>query len=172
MENDIPNNELDTLKVESVDTDKTPKFDESYIKDLRSEAKKHRLEKEQALSKLAELEKLKLEAENNALIEQGRFKELYEKEQAEKLALINELEDAKGYKQKHLEFINQKRESLLVNLPEDIREQFKDLDVDKLELLVPKFTTDIGKAQGLPNNVTPKANAERNDYKSPFLILR
>lgn len=167
-------NELETQKpTESVETEspKNDKFDAEYVKELRSEAKKHRLEKEQLASKLAEYEKAKLEAENNALIEQGRFKELFEKEQAEKQRLIDELERVKPYEQKHLDFINQKKESLLSNLPEDIRDTFKDLDVDKLETLSAKFINDTGKPQGVPNNNTPKPTNERNDYKSPFMIL-
>lgn len=164
-------NELETQKpTESVETEspKNDKFDAEYVKELRSEAKKHRLEKEQLASKLAEIENAKLEAEKNALIEQGKFKELFEKEQAEKQRLIDELERVKPYEQKHLDFINQKKESLLNNLPEDIRDTFKDLDVDKLETLSAKFINDTGKPQGVPNNNNKSTPERKQVLTVPF----
>ena len=165
------NNELDTQKpTDSVETEspKTDKFSDEYVKELRTEAKKHRLEKEQLATKLAEFEKAKLEAENNALIEQGRFKELFEKEQAEKQRLIDELERVKPYEQKHLDFINQKKEGLLNSLPEDIRDTFKDLDVDKLEALSSKFINDKGTPQGVPNNNNKSTPEKRVALTVPF----
>ena len=146
-------------------------FPHSYVEKLRKEGEKKKNAISELSAKLAEIENAKLEAEKNALIEQGKFKELFEKEQAEKQRLIDELERVKPYEQKHLDFINQKKESLLSNLPEDIRDTFKDLDVDKLETLSAKFINDTGKPQGVPNSNTPKPTNERNDYKSPFMIL-
>lgn len=143
-------------------------FPHSYVEKLRKEGEKKKNTISELSAKLAEIENAKLEAEKNALIEQGKFKELFEKEQAEKQRLIDELERVKPYEQKHLEFINQKKESLLNNLPEDIRDTFKDLDVDKLEALSAKFINDTGKPQGVPNNNNKSTPERKQVLTVPF----
>ena len=53
--------------------------------ELKSALKKERESNKEAKTKLAELEKLRDEAENKAMEEQGKYKELSEKERKEKL---------------------------------------------------------------------------------------
>ena len=86
--------------------------------------------------------------EKNALkskLDEGRYKELLEKADSE----INEL---KTYKEKFDQYENNRRESLLSNVPEDEREKLSSLDLDTLEYVVTKVqkTTEPANPSHIP----------------------
>lgn len=73
----------------------TPEETQALIKQLREEAKAHRLEASDAKTKLAELKTQQEAAATAALAEQGKFKDLYEKTAAD-LAKIKADADEKA----------------------------------------------------------------------------
>jgi hypothetical protein len=67
-------------------------FDESVVKDLRSEAAGWRTKLREAEAKVQEFEKAKADADKKQLEEQGKFKELAAKAEAERDAAREELQ--------------------------------------------------------------------------------
>ena len=73
-------------------TSPAPKtFDESYVKDLRAEAKKHREEAKAAKTRLQELEAAQVAADTAELEAQGQWKELAEQNAAKTAELETQL---------------------------------------------------------------------------------
>ena len=103
----------------------------------------------------AEIEKLTArlkKMEEDTLAEQGKFKEMWEKDK-------DEAEWARGYKKT-------KKASLLESLPEDKREKFKHLDLTSLEAVVEEISSNSNKEtmKAVPGQVsTPVMNKPYND---------
>ena len=92
---------------------------------LNQEKSYSQKQRQRAQKAEAELEKMvarNKKMEEDAMIEQNKFKELWEQDK-------KDAEWARGYKKN-------KKASLLENLPEDKRDKFKNLDLVSLELLV------------------------------------
>ena len=113
-------------------------------------------EKNALKSKLDEFISAQEASKKKKLEEEGRYKELLEKADSE----INEL---KTYKEKFDQYENNRRESLLSNVPEDEREKLSSLDLDTLEYVVTKVqnTTE-------PANPSHIPGANRNVNKPNF----
>ena len=102
-------------------------------------------EKNALKSKLDEFISAQEASKKKKLEEEGRYKELLEKADSE----INEL---KTYKEKFDQYENNRRESLLSNVPEDEREKLSSLDLDTLEYVVTKVqnTTEPANPSHIP----------------------
>ena len=85
------------------------------------------------------------ESKKKKLEEEGRYKELLEKADAE-------INDLKPYKEKFDQYENNRRESLLSNVPENEREKLSSLDLDTLEYVVTKVqnTTEPANPSHIP----------------------
>ena len=94
-----------------------------------AESKKYRKRAQDAESQLADLKKQLQDQENAKLKEKEEFKTLAEKFEAE----VNTLNP---YKEKYETLVEQRKASLLEQLPEDKREQFTNKDLDVLEFMV------------------------------------
>ena len=171
---DATNESVDTQKPDLVDTKKDIKdskvYDEDYVKGLRAEAKSYRLRNQEIENKLTEFENAKLEAEKNALIEQGKFKELFEKEQAEKAELMNKISEYEPIVSKYQESINKKRAELIETLPEHLRTEFSELGIEKLEILAKQFQNVNRNSMGnlpIDNNAQPK----KPEFKSKGFVI-
>ena len=75
-------------------------------------------ERDDYKTKLKALEDAKAEAETKAQLEQGKFKELFEKEKTEKEKLNEELSELKPFKEKYVKVEADRRTELLEQLPE------------------------------------------------------
>jgi len=75
-------------------------------------------ERDDYKKKLKALEDAKAEAETKAQLEQGKFKDLYEKELTEKNNLNKELSEIKPFKEKYEKVETDRRNELLEQLPE------------------------------------------------------
>ena len=114
-------------------------------------------QKQRQRSQKAEAEVEKLTArlkkmEEDTLAEQGKFKEMWERDK-------DDAEWARGYKKT-------RKASLLDNLPEDKREKFKNLDLTSLEAVVEELTANTNKEQmkAVPGQVsTPTLNKAYKD---------
>ena len=171
---DTTKQSVDTQKTDLVDTKteiKEPKvYDEEYVKQLRAEAKSYRLRNQEIENKLTEFENAKLEAEKNALIEQGKFKELFEKEQSEKAELLNKISEYEPIVNQYQESINKKRAELIETLPENMRAEFAELGIEKLELLAKQFQNVNRNSIGnLPIENNTKPNPQINISKGLVL---
>ena len=98
-----------------------------------AESKKYRKRAQEAENKLAELEKKLESQENLKLKEKEEFKTLYEK-----VSLENENLSKKAAKWQTYE--ENRKTSLLEQLPKDKREQFLNKDLETLELVVSTIT--------------------------------
>ena len=107
-------------------------------------------EKNALKSKLDEFISAQDASKKKKLEEEGRYKELLEKADAE-------INDLKPYKEKFDQYENSRRESLLSNVPEDEREKLSSLDLNTLEYVVAKVqnTTE-------PTNPSHIPGANRN----------
>ena len=171
---DATNQSVDTQKPDLVETkadSSSPKvFDEAYVKELRAEAKSKGQKLKEYEAKLTEFENAKLEAEKNALIEQGKFKELFEKEQTEKAELLNKISEYEPIVSKYQESINKKRAELIETLPENMRAEFAELGIEKLEILAKQFQNVNRNSIGnLPIENNTKPNQQINISKGLVL---
>ena len=171
---DATNESVDTQKSDLVDTKKEKKepkvYDEDYVKQLTSESIKRRKRIEELEAERAEIENGKLEAERNALIEQGKFKELFEKEQAEKAELMSKISEYEPIVSKYQESINKKRAELIETLPEHLRTEFSELGIEKLEILAKQFQNVNRNSMGnlpIDNNAQPK----KPEFKSKGFVI-
>lgn len=94
-----------------------------------AESKKYRKRAQEAENKLAEITKQLEAQENKKLKEKEEFKTLAEK-------LETENESLSSYKEKYTAIIDKRKSDLLLELPEDKREQFKNKDLEVLEFMV------------------------------------
>jgi hypothetical protein len=171
---DTTKQSVDTQNSNLVDTkieNNSPKvFDEAYVKELRAEAKSKGQKLKEYESKLTEFENAKLEAEKNALIEQGKFEELYKKEQLEKAELLNKISEYEPIVSQYQESINKKRAELIETLPENMRQEFAELGIEKLELLAKQFQNVNRNSIGnLPIENNTKPNQQINISKGLVL---
>ena len=98
-----------------------------------AESKKYRKRAQEAESQLAELNKKLESQENLKLKEKEEFKTLYEKVSLENESLSKQAGQWKTYEEN-------KKTSLLEQLPKDKREQFLNKDLETLELVVSTIT--------------------------------
>lgn len=171
---DATQQSVDTQNTNLVDTkienNTTKVFDEAYVKELRAEAKSKGQKLKEYEAKLTEFENAKLEAEKNALIEQGKFKELFEKEQLEKSELLNKISEYEPIVSKYQESINKKRAELIETLPENMRSEFAELGIEKLELLAKQFQNVNRNSMGnlpIENNTKPN----QMEFKSKGFVI-
>ena len=99
-----------------------------------AESKKYRKRAQEAESQLSELQKQLEQQENAKLKEKEEFKTLAEKFEAQ----VNELNP---YKEKYEAILTDRKTTLLEQLPEEQREQFKNKDLDVLEFMVSQVNT-------------------------------
>lgn len=111
-------------------------FSEEYVKELREEAKAHRLKASETESKLLELQKQIEEGNKKQAEEQGKFKELYEKELEHAKQLQAEAETYKPFKEKYETFEQLTRNELLAKLDEKHKAIANDLPIEKLKTYV------------------------------------
>jgi chromosome segregation ATPase len=113
--------------------------------------------KDDQISKLESIKAELVEARNElkkksqeALEEQGKYKELYESLKVETEGKVQELETVKSEKQKLAEQVEAietaSRERLLASLPEDRREEFRSFSSDALQKVVDLIGEDKGGA--------------------------
>lgn len=171
---DTTNESVDTQKSDLVDAKKETKeskvYDEGYVKKLESESMKRRLRIKELETTLTEIENSKLEAERNALIEQGKFKELFEKEQAEKAQLMSKISEYEPIVSKYQESINAKRAELVALLPEYMQKEFGNDSIEKLEILAKQFQNVNRNSIGnlpIDNNAQPK----KPEFKSKGFVI-
>ena len=107
---------------------------ESAQNEYIAESKKYRKRAQEAESKLSELQKQLEQQENAKLKEKEEFKTLAEKFEAQ----VNELNP---YKEKYEAILTDRKTTLLEQLPENQREQFKDKDLDVLEFMVSQLNS-------------------------------
>lgn len=86
----------------------TPEQTQAYVKQLRDEAKKHRLAAEAAQAKLTEYETKQREADAKRLAEEGQFKTLYEQKRDEAVKLAKDAEQAKLYRDEYQKMLDQR----------------------------------------------------------------
>ena len=119
-------------------------------------AKKQRQRAQTAEQELAELKGSIKKQEEASMVEQNKFKELYENEKVEKETY---LEKAKQFD----DFVITEKESLLGQLSEEDREEFKDLPLKALKKVVSKITTNS------TSPMKPVAGAVKQpDMKKPY----
>ena len=131
-----------------------------------AESKKYRKRAQEAESRLADLEKKLQDQETLKLKEKEEFKTLYEKVSLENEDLSKQAGKWKTYEEN-------RKASLLEQLPEDKREQFLNKDIETLELVVStitKQTTPEPKVRGTvktpAKDVTGWTNMSKEDKKS------
>lgn len=105
---------------------------------LKNEAAQKRIRIKELEEKLTSFELEQAKKQEEALKEQNKWKELYEK-------IVPEVETKKEIEAKYNELLDKEtkreqahREKLLSKLPEDVRELFANMELDKLEVLVDK----------------------------------
>ena len=94
-----------------------------------AESKKYRKRAQDAETKLADLQKQLQAQETAKLKEKEEYKTLAEKYEAQ----VNELSP---YKQKYEGYVEQRKNKLLENIPEEKREEFGNLPINSLEFMV------------------------------------
>ncbi len=110
---------------------------QDYESLYNSEVGNAKKQRHRAQSAEQELEKLKekiKKQEEASLIEQNKFKELYENEKLEKQSYLDK---AKQFD----DFIKTEKESLLGQLSDEDKEEFKDLPLKALKKVVSKITS-------------------------------
>lgn len=128
---------------EEIKQSHTPEETQLYIKQLREENKEVRLKLEAKLQEEAE-------AKKKALEEQGKYKELYESKDKEISETVKRLEELQKERDEAVKvrdsFIENTRNDLLKDLPEEHKEIAQSLDLEKLrrykELIGVKSKTD------------------------------
>ena len=116
---------------------------------LIAESKKYRLRSQDAEAKLAELQ-TKLEQQDNAkLKEKEEFKTLAEKFELQ----VNELS---RFKEKYEALLNNRKEQLLQQIPEDQRDNFKDKDIDVLEFMIDNMSKPTNNEPSARGSIQPK----------------
>lgn len=147
----------------------TPEETESYVKKLREENKKIRLE----LSQKVEAE---AEAKKKALEEQGKYKELYEVKEKEFSETAKTLEQLKAERDEALkvkeDFIKEQKSVYLKDLPEDHLKVADKLDLDGLKKyreLYDKSLTKTDKSMSVDKVKFPKF--ENNAWKAELSKL-
>ncbi len=116
---------------------------------LIAESKKYRLRSQDAEAKLAELQ-TKLEQQDNAkLKEKEEFKTLAEKFELQ----VNELSP---FKEKYEALLNNRKEQLLQQIPEDQRDNFKDKDIDVLEFMIDNMSKPTNNEPSARGSIQPK----------------
>lgn len=128
-------------------------FSEEYVKQLREEAKANRL---QVIELKAELDKIKSQQEEitkKQAEEQGKFKELYEKELERAKQIQAEAESYKPFKEKHEDLEKQIRDDLLSKLDEKHKAIANDLTIDKLKTYVELNSASHNYDKGRTNGV-------------------
>lgn len=131
-------------------------------------AKKQRQRAQSAEQKLAKLEETIKKQNEASLIEQNKFKELYENEKLEKQSYLDK---AKQFD----DFIATEKESLLSQLSEEDKEEFKDLPLKALKKVVLKLTSNVAEpmkpvagAVKSPNMTKPYADMNELERKEWF----
>lgn len=114
----------------------TPEQTQAYVKQLRDEAKKHRLAAEAAQAKLTEYETKQREADAEKLQKEGQFKTLYEQKRAEAEKLAEQAKHAEPF----VEAFRKSLEQRIERLPEVNRS------------MVPKFDNPLDTAAWLDEN--------------------
>ena len=127
-------NEVASEQTVNVATEETTSTTTEYG-ELIAESKKYRKRSQDAESRIAKLEAQISDAEKANLEEKEEYKTLYEQEKVK-------TEEYKPYKERHLEMVAKRKETILESFPEDKRESFrdKDLDVDVLEFMASEMT--------------------------------
>lgn len=122
---------------------------------LKSALQKERESNKEAKNKLAELEKLRDEAEKNAMLEQGKYKELSEKERQEKIQAQSKYEELQRK-------VNEKTRDLMV------RDLASSMTTDPVEIdIIVKFGADYVQIEGDDvkfNKSTDEIKAEMSKF--------
>lgn len=121
--------------VEPKETTQEPKtYSAEYVKELREEAKQHRLKASETAERLKALEDAKMQ-------EQGQFKELSEKLKLENAELKKQAEKVAEYETRLNQIEEQRKKELLEKLPETLRTEWQDANTDILSKVVKTFET-------------------------------
>lgn len=119
------------------------KYSDEYIKELREENKKWRIEKSNLENELNEFKKLQQSEKEKELQEQNKFKELAEAKEKtlnEKVVemenLKKQIEELSETKKQYDDFQKSVREELLSKLDENHKAIANDLTIDKLKTYV------------------------------------
>ena len=122
-----------------------------------AESKKYRKRAQDAETQLTNLQK-QLESQENAKLKQKEeYKTLAEKYEAQ----VNELNP---FKEKYETLVDQRRSKLLERIPEDMRETFKNKDLDVLEFMVDELKTKTQEPSA--RNLVGTKNTEFGGYSS------
>jgi len=124
-------------------------FDEAYVKQLREEAAKYRVELKKLKEQQEELTRKQLE-------EQQKYKELYEK-------TMKELEQLKPKAEAFEEFKQKQKEELLSKLPDDLKQKYAELDADTALKILPDIVNLA--TQGQAQNPDPGRAGTQNTGK-------
>ena len=158
-----------TEPVETVVTTERPEADLALI----AESKKYRERAQKAEATLAKQESERKAADEKALEDQGKFKELNANLTLERDALKVEADEYTAYKEG-------RKKELLEQLPEEDREDFADFSMAQLEKVVKKFKSETRPkvVDGSPGTftitdqskalveLTKKLNTAEIDYKT------
>tara|TARA_Y100001963_G_scaffold159868_1_gene265851 strand:- start:12244 stop:12780 length:537 start_codon:yes stop_codon:yes gene_type:complete len=106
----------------------------SLLSEEKAYAKKQRQRAQEAERKYNELAAKMEEQKNAQLAEQGKYKEMYEDLKTKATAWEN---DSNEYRK----FVDSEKSNLLESLPEDDRDDFKDLSLTQLKKIVSKVQT-------------------------------
>jgi len=125
-----------------------------------AESKKYRQRAQAAEERLAAIEKAQREAEEAKLAEQGEFKELLAKREAELEALSAKASEWDNYQAT-------RKDAILSGWTDDQKETFGDLSLDKLEALDKQFKTERGGGKAPQDRPgESKAGQKFNGYSS------
>lgn len=137
---------------------------------LKNEAAQKRIRIKELEEKLSSIESEQAKKQDELLKEQNRYKELYEK-------LVPEIEAKKQIEAKYNELLEKEtkreqahREKLLSKLPEDTRELFANMELDKLEIYVEK-QADIpmgDRSKSFGKNEPPAKAKNFNEWKKIY----
>lgn len=137
---------------------------------LKNEAAQKRIRIKELEEKLSSIESEQAKKQDELLKEQNRYKELYEK-------LVPEIEAKKQIEAKYNELLEKEtkreqahREKLLSKLPEDTRELFANMELDKLEIYVEK-QADIpmgDRSKSFGKNEPPAKAKNFNEWKKLY----
>ena len=95
---------------------------------------------------------------------------MFEKEQTEKAELLNKISEYEPIVSKYQESINKKRAELIETLPENMRAEFAELGIEKLEILAKQFQNVNRNSIGnLPIENNTKPNQQINISKGLVL---
>ena len=126
-ENKVPDQEQDNMPVgEQHESDDNVDYKALYLSEVQN-SKKQRNAKQEYKSQLEKISTQAKAKEQEQLVEQQKFKELWEKDRAD-------AEWAREYK-------TNRHSKLLEKLPENKREKFENLDLTSLEAVVEEFVS-------------------------------